>query len=162
MELHPWVVYLHVLGAFAFALGHGASVFAAFRIRGERDPARVTAFLQVSELGIGLFYIGLLVLLIGGIAAGFTGNHWGRLWIWTALGLLTVVIAAMYVIATPYYMNLRQALGLRPPKDQAELPPPIGESALAALVTSSRPLWLAAIGGIGLVVIIWLMIFKPF
>jgi hypothetical protein len=163
MELHPWLVYLHVMGAFAFVLGHGASVFAAFRLRGERDPGRAAAVLQVSEWGIGLFYIGLLVLLVAGIAAGFTGNFWGRLWIWTAIVVLAVVIAAMYAIATPYYASIRQALGLRPPPGQKEpVATPIGEAELATLLDSQRPVWLALIGSIGLAVLVWLMLFKPF
>jgi hypothetical protein len=33
---------------------------------------------------------------------------------------------------------------------------------LAALQASSRALELALVGGIGLVVILWLMVFKPF
>jgi hypothetical protein len=164
MELHPWIVYIHVLGAFGFVLGHGASVFVALRLRGERDPARVAAMLQVSEMSLGLFYIGLLLLLVGGIAAGFTGGFWGRLWIWVALGLLAVVIAAMFTLATPYYSNLRQAVGLRSPsgKKDAPPPPPVSATELAALLDSPRPYWLAATGSIGLAVIIWLMLFKPF
>lgn len=165
MELHPWIVLVHVLGAFGFVLAHGASVFAALRLRTERDPERVSALLQLSEMSLGLFYVGLLLLLVGGIAAGFTGGHWGRLWIWTALGLLVVIIAVMFTIATPYYGNLRRALGLRPTPEKetaAVSAAPVDTAELAAVLDSPRPYWLAAIGGIGLVVIIWLMLFKPF
>jgi hypothetical protein len=40
--------------------------------------------------------------------------------------------------------------------------PPATEADLEALATSSRPWVLATVGGIGLVVIIWLMLAKPF
>ncbi len=40
-------------------------------------------------------------------------------------------------------------------------PPPSPED-LDRLATSNRPFWLAAVGGTGLVVLIWLMLAKPF
>ena len=77
MDWYPWIVLLHVLGAFGFVFAHGASAFAAFRIRSERDPARVAALLDMSGTSLGLMYVSLLILLIGGIAAGFVGSWWG-------------------------------------------------------------------------------------
>jgi hypothetical protein len=40
--------------------------------------------------------------------------------------------------------------------------PPASEEEVARLLASSRPFTVAAIGGAGLLAIIWLMIFKPF
>jgi hypothetical protein len=102
-------------------------------------------------------------MLVAGIAAGFLGDHWGRAWIWTALGLLVVVIAIMYTVATPFYGRMRAAAGV-PGSEQtaARLKPPATPADLEALATSNRPMLLAAVGGIGLVVIIWLMLSKPF
>jgi hypothetical protein len=42
-DWHPWIVYAHVLGAFAFAAGHGVAATMAFRFRFERDPSRIAA-----------------------------------------------------------------------------------------------------------------------
>src|ERR687896_1280471 len=94
--MYQWIVILHVLGAFAFVAAHGVSMVAVFQLRGERDRARQAALLEVSGTGVGLMYIGLLVLLAAGILAGFLGDHWGRLWIWVALATLVVVAAVMY------------------------------------------------------------------
>ena len=101
------VVLLHVLGAFAFVLAHGVSMLVSFRLRSERDPVRRVLLFELSSTGINLMYIGLAVLLLAGIAAGFLGNHWGRLWIWAALGTLVVVMAVMYAVATPFYGRMR-------------------------------------------------------
>ncbi|HEX2193982.1 MAG TPA: hypothetical protein VHK63_03360 [Candidatus Limnocylindria bacterium] len=164
MDWYPWIVLVHVLGAFGFVLGHGVSAHAAFQLRGERDRARVEALLDLSQTSLWLLYGSLLVLLAAGIAAGFVGGWWGRLWIWTSIGILAVIIAAMYAIASPYYMSLRKALG-RPghePKEGEPAPAPMTADQLAADLRSSRPFWLAAIGGLGLVVIIGLMVLKPF
>ena len=111
--MYALVVYLHVLGAFAFVAAHGVSMIAAFRLRSERDRARQAALLELSQIGIGTMYVGLIVLLAAGILAGIMGSHWGRGWIWVALGTLVVVMVVMYVAATPYYGRMRAAAGLR-------------------------------------------------
>jgi hypothetical protein len=49
-----------------------------------------------------------------------------------------------------------------PDKVAAGLKPPATSQDLGALATSTRPMWLAAVGSIGLAFIIWLMIAKPF
>ena len=157
------VVFLHVLGAFVFVLAHGASMLVAFRVRTEPDKNRLAALFELSSLGITLMYVGLLVMLLAGIAAGFMGNYWGRGWIWASLGTLVAVIAAMYLIATPYYVRMRVAAGAKVPEQLASrLDPPPSESELAGLATSNRPFVLATIGGLGLVILLWLMLFKPF
>jgi hypothetical protein len=161
--MYEWVVLLHVIGAFAFVAAHGVSMVAAFQLRAERDRARQAALLEVSGLGIGLMYIGLLLLLAAGILAGFMGGHWGSLWIWVALGTLVVVIAVMYAVATPFYGRMRAAAGVGQSAERAaQYKPPAVEADLNALATSSRPIWLALVGGIGLIFIVWLMIAKPF
>jgi hypothetical protein len=162
-RMYGIVVLLHVLGAFAFVVAHGVSMLASFRLRGERDPARQAHLLELSGYGVGLMYIGLGVLLVAGIAAGFMGNHWGRAWIWVALVTLVVVTAVMYTVATPFYGRMRAAAGV-PGSEQtaARLQPPATAADLDALATSNRPMLLAVVGGIGLVLIIWLMLAKPF
>src|SRR6266511_2088162 len=49
MELYPWLVFLHIGGAFLFVLAHGVSALVAFRLRAERDPGRMTALLELSS-----------------------------------------------------------------------------------------------------------------
>jgi hypothetical protein len=164
MEWYPWMVLLHVLGGFGFVFAHGASAFAAFRIRSERDPARVAVLLDMSGTSLGLMYVSLVILLIGGIAAGFMGGWWGELWIWLAIGVLVLVIGAMYPMGSMHYANVRRAVGLKAYGDPKDAPPaePLPPAELQKLLSSMQPFALAAIGGIGLVVIIWLMVMKPF
>jgi len=157
------IVLLHVLGAFGFVLAHGISMLVSFRLRHEHDPARIVHLFELSSTGINLMYAGLAVLLLAGIAAGFIGGHWGRGWIWASLGTLIVVMAVMYAVATPFYGRMRVASGAPVPEQvAARLKPPATAADLDALAASMRPMWLAAVGGIGLVIIIWLMLSKPF
>jgi hypothetical protein len=164
VDWYPWIKLLHVLGAFGFVLAHGASALAAVRIRSEREPSRVAALLDLSSASLGLMYISLLVLLAGGITAGFVGGFWGEAWIWVAIGLLVVVVVAMYPLGSQHYAKVRRAVGQKAygdPKD-APLPAPLVADELAALLASPRPFVLAAFGGIGLVLVLWLMVVKPF
>ena len=161
--MYPWIVLLHVIGAFLFVTSHGASMIIAMRLRTVTERAQQAALLEISGISVGIMYIGLALLLIGGIWAGFVGDFWGRGWIWAAIGVLIVVTAVMYAVATPFYGRMRAAAGVTgmgPPPER--LKPPAQESDLDALATSARPFWLAGVGGIGLLVILWLMVVKPF
>jgi hypothetical protein len=154
---YQWMVFLHIAGVFAFLVSHGVSVGVAFRLRGEREPKRIMALLDLSSWSISLMYIGLLLLLAGGITAGFLGDWWSQGWIWVSLGTLIAVIVAMYVLAAGYYKRLRTIVGAMAGGSQA-----VGEERLADLLEGPRPYVLAGIGFGGLLFILYLMLFKPF
>src|SRR5204863_9117389 len=118
---------------FVFALSHGTSVWVAMLIRRARDRARISALLDVSQASIGGLYIGLLLLLIGGIWAGIYGGHFSRGWIWTAVIVLVIVIVAMYAIATPYFGRLREAAGLQAGRGGRPPAAPASDGDLVAL-----------------------------
>lgn len=161
--MYELVRFLHIVGAFLFVASHGSSMVIAYRLRTARDRDRVAELLETSGSAVGLMYIGLVLLLAAGILAGFMGNHWGRLWIWASLGVLVVVMVLMYTLATPFYGRMRAAAGIGKFAEQANrYKPPATPDQLGELATSNRPFWLAAIGGIGLLVILWLMLYKPF
>ena len=137
--MYSWWVYLHILGAFAFVFAHGASALAAFRIRAMRDPVQIRTLLDVSSLAIGVMYVGLLLLLIGGIAAGIVGERFDEGWIWAALVILIVIIVAMYAMATPFYGQSRVAAGARAKDLKADPNPVVNQSDIDALAGSNRP-----------------------
>ena len=95
MDLYPWIVLAHIVGAFLFVVAHGASVWAAAQIRRETDARRITALLDLSSMSLTTAYIGLLLLLVGGIWAGIVGGWFGRIWIWAALVLLPLAAPAV-------------------------------------------------------------------
>jgi hypothetical protein len=161
----PWIVFIHIAGAFGFVLSHGASAFVSFRVRAERDPARIGALLDLSSSTLGVMYTSLLVVLVAGILAAIVGGYFnGRFWPWAAIITLVVVAGAMYPLATQYYAQIRRGLGQRvygmKPNDPD--PVPLEPAALAALLDNRRPEAIAAVGVIGLLVLLWLMVLKPF
>ncbi len=164
MNWYLLVIFLHVAGAFVFALSHGVSMAMAFRLRREREPARIAALLDMSGASIMGVYVGLLVVLATGVILGFMGGFWGRLWIWLAMALLIGLVVAMYYLATTYYSKVRNAIGVKGLTEKADAPMPAAASpeTLAALLESPTPFVLAAVGGGGLVVLLWLMYYQPF
>ena len=163
-EWYAWIVLLHVVGAFVFVLSHGASVWVVNAIARERDTSRIGALADLSSLSLGGAYVGLLLLLVGGIWAGIVANHFSRAWIWVALVVFFAVAIAMYAVATPFFKRLRLALGQRVagmPKDAA-VPVAAAPDQIVAIAASAPAALLNAVGGVGLVVILWLMVVKPF
>jgi hypothetical protein len=164
VDFYPWIVFVHVAAAFVFVFAHGVSAFATYRIRAERNPERIRALLDVSTSGIQAMYGALGLLLIAGIAGGIVGGWFGRGWIWAAIGVLVVVMFAMYGLALPYYRNVRMAVGLPASSSRNDnpAPQPATPQELDALLDSRRPDLIAGLGFIGLLLIIWLMVVKPF
>jgi len=164
VDLYPWVVFIHVAAAFLFVMGHGASMWTSDQIRRERDPARIRTLLELSGRSLGLVYGALLTLLIFGIAAGIMGGYFSKGWIWAAIVVLITIIVLMYALASRYYGRVREAVGMRSyqtPKDAPD-PTPVSPEELALLVDSRRPDVIGLVGVIGLLILLWLMMFKPF
>ena len=159
----PILFWLHVGSAFAFVLAHGVSVFVSLRLRGERDPVRVGALLDLSLFAVRVASGTLLLVILTGIVAAFIGNFWGRGWVWAALGVLVVVWAWMSARGVLFFDRVRHALGKRGYYDGRKTPDPEpAPEQLEALLGSSRPLELTVVGVTGLAVIVWLMFAKPF
>ncbi|MBA2314260.1 MAG: hypothetical protein H0V87_02650 [Chloroflexi bacterium] len=125
---------------------------------------RVRSLLELSSRSLAGMYGGLGLLLVAGILAGIVGGHFGRGWIWASLGLLVVVIGAMYALASRYYAEIRLAVGLESnmgPRGVAP-PPAASPEELDRLLDSRRPDVIGAVGGLGLLAILVLMVMKPF
>jgi hypothetical protein len=154
---YQWWVFLHIAGAFVFLVAHGVSMGVSLRLRQERDPKRIMALLDVSSSSISGLYVGLVLLLAGGVVAGFVGDWWGQGWIWVALGVLVAVMILMYALATNYYKRLRLIVGAMADGSEA-----VSEERLAELLAGPRAVVLAVVGSGGLLFILYLMMFKPF
>jgi Predicted integral membrane protein (DUF2269) len=153
---YRWWKLLHVLGVLGFVMFHGVSVVVAFRLRKERDRARIAELLQFSGSSVIGMYLSLLVLIAFGVVAGFSGSWWGYWWIWISLVLLVVTILEMGAVARPYYERLKDAIQLRPSGV-----PRKSDEELDQLLRSRLALFNSVWGLLALVVITWLMIWKP-
>jgi uncharacterized membrane protein len=144
--------FLHLLGAFGFIAAHGATAAVTFKLRRERDPARIRSYLELSRSTRGLMYGSFLLLLAAGVALGFEVGWWRAGWIWVSLVLLAVLFGAAFPLALPYFRAIREVVEREP----------VDENRLAELLSSPRGLVLAWVETIGIVAILYLMVFKPF
>jgi len=164
MDWYPWIVTLHVLGAFMFVFGHGASAFAALRLRTERDPVRIGAMLEVSAASMWTMGIGWIVLLAAGIVATFVAGLWDKAWIWASLVIFIVLTGYMTPRAGAWTREVRHAIGVKAPygeKKDAPEPTPASPDELDRILRSPRMFEVTAVGGIGLAAIIILMVLQP-
>lgn len=161
-SVYTWIVFVHVVAAFGFVLAHGATALVAFRVRVERQPQRIAALLDLSTASMALMYLCISVLVVAGVAAGLIGHWFGQLWIWAAMATLVAVAVAMLAYAAPYYERVRLAIGQHGRSRTQTPAAPASPAEVARLLESRRPEVIAVIGGVGLLLIVWLMLFKPF
>ena len=159
-ELFPWFVWLHVVGVVIFAICHGVSIFVAFRVRAQREPRAIAAAMEASSAAIGPMYLGILLLIVGGLGAAAGANLWTQPWIIASVIVFVVIIAVMYMVATPYYKRIRTAVGA-PIQGKPPTEPPASPEELAELLDTRRPELLLVIGGGGLLILLWLMVLRP-
>jgi hypothetical protein len=154
--MYQWLVFVHLLGLVLFLLPHGVSMFVAFAIR--RDPRRdsVRMLLGLSNQASRAMYLGLLLLIVGGLGAAWNANQLTAGWIVASYVVLIVVLVAMWAIGAGFYYPLREALE---GKDGAA---PIDGPELAARLANRRPEALGVVGLGGLAILVWLMVLKPF
>jgi len=148
-SLYLWLKFFHIVGIGGFLLGHGVSAGSSLVLRRASSDAVRAALLRVSIQSAAIFYPALLVIVVTGVWMGFQGSWWRTGWIWAGIGTLVVVIVAMSAMSVPYH-KARDAANAKPPTD----PEP--------QLKRARPIELAVVGTIGLLILFFLMVFKPF
>lgn len=153
-DLYGWLVFLHVAAALVAFLAHGVSAGAALKLASVRDRATVQALLEMSNQALLVFAGALLVLVAAGIALGFMGGYWGQAWIWISIVLFVLVFLAMTPMAAQRLRRVREVL--------AQPASPQSAAELDALLDAWRPLPTLLVGSVGLLVITWFMVVRPF
>lgn len=162
MDFYASVVFVHAATILLFFIAHGTSMAVAFKLKGETDPPRVRALLELSRFSLGAPAIAFVVIgLLSGIAAGFMGDWWGTWWIWVSLVLFIAVAGLMTPLATIRLAKIGAAAGM--PKTGKEPAPGIEDlDEMRRLIDEWRPLPIAAMGVTAFIVLLWLMMAKPF
>ncbi|MEP7081473.1 MAG: DUF2269 family protein [Chloroflexota bacterium] len=166
MTLYGAIVFIHAATILLFFIAHGASMGVAFRLKRERDPAGARALLDLSSWAMG-WPTGILVIvgLLTGVAAGIMGGWFGQLWIWISLVLFVAVALGMTPMASSRLRAARAAAGTVPFEPFARTPAPAPEpnpAELSRLLDEWDPVPVALLGLGTFLVILWLMLFKPF
>ena len=149
-SLYVWLKFFHLLGLGVFLFGHGISAGASLVLRSRPVDALTGTLLGASARANAIAYPGLLVLLVTGVWMGFAGSWWHAGWIWVAIGVLVATLVLMGALSVPYHRT-RDALVKNESAGDVE-----------NRLKKARPVALAAAGSVGLVILFFLMVFKPF
>lgn len=171
-QYYQWIRFIHIVAGFTFMMTHGASVALSFRLkkeyqvdffRKEHHLERIQAYLDLAAQLWMTAMISLLILLASGVINGFLGHWWGSGWIWASIILLSLMVLWMR-IPTREIHDLRQAVGLPYRLGGKVHPPdePLGFDEIERLLKTTHPWLTTAVGYGGIVIIIYLMAFKPF
>lgn len=148
-SFYLWLKFFHIVGLGAFLFGHGVSAGTSLMLRRASTDAMRAALLRASIQSAAVFYPALVVIVVTGVWMGFAGSWWRTGWIWAGVATLVAVIVIMSAMSVPYH-KARDAANAKPP---AEIEP---------MLKRARPLELAVVGVIGLLILFFLMVFKPF
>jgi hypothetical protein len=163
LDLYPAVVFVHAVTILMFFIAHGTSMAIAFALKRETNPARVRALLDLSRFSLGIPVVVLVVVgLLTGFLAGFMGGHWGSAWIWISIAIFVVIGGLMTPLGTMRLKPIRAAAGMPAETGVPEAPPQENPEELRRLIDAWNPLPLAAMGMTGFIVILYLMMAKPF
>jgi predicted integral membrane protein DUF2269 len=152
-----WIKWAHIASVFLLLATHGVSMTVLYRIRRERDRAKILSLVGLSGETITPMYVSLGLILLTGVLAGLKIKAFGQVWVWLAIVLLVLTAALMGALARPYFARVKAACEVRPSGV-----PRVSDEELGEILTSSTAHVISAVGVIGLLVILYLMVFKPF
>jgi hypothetical protein len=142
--MYRWIVFVHIASVLGLLLVHPVTV--AFHLKEERDDTRIRELLEVSEAASTLRWIFFGLVILSGVVLGFLGSWWSSAWIWAALAIFVLVGVVMN------FYGGRMIDRIADTRDNAEM---------ERLLTRFRPWILAVTGTGGLLVVLFLMMFKP-
>ena len=155
MTLYHWLLFFHLLGA--FALFAGAAVAGTLQIgamRRER-PSEILALLRLTRVGVALVGVGAVLTLVFGIAlASHLGYGLTPAWVKAALGLWLASMALGGI-------GGRTARHARYRAEELAAADDLPDEELRALVAHRPSLILSYVSGILLVAIVVLMVWRP-
>jgi hypothetical protein len=156
-----WLVLAHVAAALGLMLAHGVHTTVMWRFRREPDPEIALAFFRVVPRTT-LIRVLLVLIVLTGVAGGFVSQYWGQGWIWTSLVLLALISEAMRRWGGGYYGRISAAAETAIAARTADPDSSTWQVGYDAARLSWHPAGVSAIGLGGLLVILWLMVLKPF
>jgi uncharacterized membrane protein len=144
--VYTWLKFLHIASVLAFLAAHGTSMTVLYAIRRERDRARILSLIQVSGQTTIPMYAAFGSIVLFGVLLAFKLHYWGQTWLWVS----------MTATAKPYFARVKEACQMRPSGV-----PRISDEELGEVLGSAKAHLITAIGVVGLLAILYLMVFKP-
>lgn len=133
-----------------------------FRLRQEKTIDAIRSLTELSKQTTRATYVFVYLIIATGLVLGFQGGWLRSVWIWTALVLLIITMGAMNGLSRRYNA-VREAAGLpRRGRRRTQPAPPASPEQLPQLAAGANPWPISVVGLVALVLLLWLMILKPF
>ena len=155
--MYRWLLYAHLVSVAGFLVAHGHSAAMSLRLRRETSPDAIRSMVVLSTLSSRVMYPFLVLVLLTGILVGFAGSWWGQKWIWAAIVVLVLTVIVMNLLALQYNPLRGEAREARHRGPVAETP-----DVIRKVAANTRPGPIAAVGVVALLILLWLMVLKPF
>lgn len=158
--MYIWVVYLHVTVIFIFLIQHAVEIFVTFKLRQQQEPQGIFAtyafILDNNSRNLRITY---LLIIVTGIAAGFLSTWWQQGWMWAALGVMVVLWIVMNRVGSSYLTTVDAITdhAVKNKDDKTAI-----DKFRSDLKARREPEILTVTSVIGGLIILWLMMFKPF
>ena len=152
MELHEWLMFLHILAAIVWV---GAVILMnAMMARASRAPDRIAVHRLARDLEwAGPRLIGPSAAMVIGLGIWLTllekDLAFSQLWIWVSLVLVAVSMVQNGIYSAPEGKRISRLADERGAEDRE------------VRHRLNRLLWLARLDILILVAVLWLMVFKP-
>lgn len=158
--MYVWVVYLHVVAIFVFLIQHAAEIIVTFKLRAKDEPQDVFGtYTFLPENNSRNLRITYSLIVLSGAAAGFMTAWWRQGWMWTALGIMIVLWVVMHRVGGGY-LTAVDAITEAALKDRDD--PSALDRFRRTLKARREPEIMTVSSVVGGLVILWLMMFKPF
>jgi len=142
--MYQWIVFLHIASVLGLLLVHPVTI--AFHLKQEREHTRIRELLEVSAAASALRWIFFGLVIASGVALGVIGSFLNTAWFWAAL----VIFVLIGVVMNRYGGGTIDRIA--DTRDDVEM---------ERLLSRFQPWVLAVTGAGGLLVILYLMLFKP-
>jgi len=153
---YSYLKFLHIVAVLALLGTHGVSMTVLYAIRKERDRAKIMTMMAVSGQSVIPMYISIAAVVVFGVWMWIKIYGVGTTWLWLSLVLLIAMVGLMTVTAKPYFARVKEACQLRPSGV-----PRVSDEELGEVLMSAKAHLITAIGVIGTLAILYLMVFKP-
>ena len=158
--MYNWIVFLHVAVIFIFLVQHAAEIIVTFKLREQKEPEGVFAtYAFMPNNNSRNLRITYSLIIVTGAVAGFMVPWWRQGWMWSALGVLIVIWAVMSRIGSQYLYAVDAITdrALKHGDDESAL-----DKFRSELKARREPEIMTVTSVIGMLIILWLMMFKPF
>jgi|SRR5215208_7101173 len=159
-----WIIFLHILSAITFFLAHGTSAAMMFKVRNETETIRIRAMLDMSESTLEITFISFLGMGLSGLVLPFFIHIWNKGWVWLSIILMLFVFIWMVRMNEQTYKVLRKLVGApyRQGSKEFHAEPVADVGVIVSHLKSIRMTPILIIGYGIPIVVLWLMVFKPF